>query len=73
MGEMMDFSASGGTVTAVTMGYEFNLLGAATALNGRNSESFVPINDALVEKEIPKPKVDEKNGGVILQLVQWQP
>lgn len=48
--------ASGGSVTSITMGYEFNLLGLSTRLNGWNSVSYPMINDALVEKEIPKEK-----------------
>lgn len=56
MSEWRDNNFSGGTVTAITMGYEFNLLGSATALKGRTSVFFAKINDNISEKEIKKEK-----------------
>jgi hypothetical protein len=58
--------ASGGTVTAITMGYEFNLLGANTALTGKTFINFEQIDDALVEKEIPKKEESGFSMGKVL-------
>ncbi|BCJ92615.1 hypothetical protein acsn021_01840 [Anaerocolumna cellulosilytica] len=64
MGESMDFSASGGTVTALTLGYEFNLLGSLTTLSGKKYQEFEEIDDALIEKE--KPKEEKFSLGKVL-------
>lgn len=51
---------SAGSISQLTMGYEFNLFGNSTSIVGRKFRTFEDINDDLIEKEIPKPKSDSK-------------